>query len=309
MKKRCQILSLVFVSMFFVVLFSGCQPKSGVENVERNNQFSDGRLVVDMEVPICQQVPGDVVGKALGMEIINTDSVVGNITNSCKYFTDDTNYIGIRLNRLNYENQKSGQSGIDDIKIETDSSIDAEHFIVLPPVNEVVNIIVKVDENLILTVENGLSTQYSRVQVIGVASAVVNHLQNSSLSEDNPNDLADENEVSVNSDAKKLIDDFFDDLSKQDIQNALAKMDADIDTKQAWGVNFNTIASLKKVKMEAVYQNEWSETRQIYKAQLEVELKPNSQDFGWQNGVNNRWVAVERNSSGQWMIHELANNP
>lgn len=102
---------------------------------------------------------------------------------------------------------------------------------------------------------------------------------------------------------------FFGNLAALKIQDALALMDADSNTKQAWGVNFNTIKSLKVNKIEEAFKEEWTPNRQSFKVELGVQIKPEGEQFGWRNGANYRWITLEKNQSGQWMVHELANNP
>ena len=76
-----------------------------------------------------------------------------------------------------------------------------------------------------------------------------------------------------------------------------------------WGVNFNTIESLKVNKMEEAFKEEWTATRQSFKVELSVKVKPEGEQMGWDQGRNFRWISLEKNASGQWMIHEIANNP
>lgn len=149
-------------------------------------QNTNAVLTVDFKTPVCDQIPQSVVEKALGKKVTEVKSTMAGITNMCKYYTDKENYIEIRLNKLNYENQKTGQSAMEEAKIETDSSIKAEHFMVIPiPQPSIVNIIIKINDNLLLTVENGLSTEYSKKQVVAVASNAVKHLiTNSSKAKD-----------------------------------------------------------------------------------------------------------------------------
>jgi len=59
-------------------------------------------------------------------------------------------------------------------------------------------------------------------------------------------------------------------------------MDADEDTKQAWGVNFNTIESLKVNQIEEVDKEEWTPTHQRFKVELEAKVNPVGEEMGWQ---------------------------
>lgn len=101
---------------------------------------------------------------------------------------------------------------------------------------------------------------------------------------------------------------FFQFLSDKKIDEALAMMDAGESTKQAWGVNFNTIQSLELKKIEPVYEDEWTSARQIFRAELEVKVTSEGEGYGWSQGQNTRWLSLEKNNE-VWQVHELANNP
>jgi hypothetical protein len=306
-------IGIVAVAIIFYITSGNNTGIKGTNIVQNKNNA----LTVDFNTQVCDQIPKNIVERALGKAIIETKPTSGNITNVCDYFTNKENHITIRLNKLNYENQESGQSGMKDIKIETDLSIGAEHFIVIPTQQQtIVNILIKVNDNLLLTVENGLSTEYSKKQIIAVASDVVKYLISNSSDLDNLNEsnnneesAKDQGNQSDNQSQQELVNDFFTKLAKHEIQDALALMDANDNTKQAWGVNFNTIKKLTVKKIEETFKEEWSENRQSFKIELNVEIKPEGEQMGWQNGTNFRWVSLEKNSDGKWLIHELANNP
>lgn len=95
---------------------------------------------------------------------------------------------------------------------------------------------------------------------------------------------------------------FFERIADKKIEEALEMMDADNNTKQMWGVNFKSLESLKVTSMEPAFQEEWTAHRVIYKVQVEARAK--TDQYGWMNDPNTRWVTVEYGR-----IHELANNP
>jgi hypothetical protein len=127
--------------------------------------------------------------------------------------------------------------------------------------------------------------------------------------EKNPVDLAKEREKLLGDNQQQVVNTFFDDLSNKKYSEAIAMMDANDETKQGWSTNFATIESLKVNKIEEAFKEEWTPTRQTYKLDLDVQVKPEGLKIGWENGKNFRWVTVQKGVSGSWMIHELANNP
>ncbi len=84
--------------------------------------------------------------------------------------------------------------------------------------------------------------------------------------------------------------------------------DVDENTKQMWGVNFNTIQSLRVKDIAPVFEEEWTSSRQSFKVELEVGVTSEGEGYGWRQGQNTRWVTLQKNG-GIWQIHELANNP
>jgi len=83
-------------------------------------------------------------------------------------------------------------------------------------------------------------------------------------------------------------------------------MDANEDTKQMWGVNFNSLESLKIKSINPVFEEEWTANRVSYKVDLEAKVK--TDQYGWSDGLNPRWITLT-NDTGKWLVHELANNP
>ncbi|MFZ6015075.1 MAG: hypothetical protein ACOYUZ_01840 [Patescibacteria group bacterium] len=165
----------VSVLAIIALLFSGCGTA-----VSDNGSSGGGFKVLslDFKVPICDQVPKSVIEKAAGKAVTEVKPKTGNITNTCDYVIDKNNTITLRLNKLSYENQKAGQSGMEGVAIETDSSIKAEHFIVDPPTEIVMaSVLIKAGENTILTAEKGMSPDITKKQIIAVAAGAVNHLK------------------------------------------------------------------------------------------------------------------------------------
>jgi hypothetical protein len=108
---------------------------------------------------------------------------------------------------------------------------------------------------------------------------------------------------------QSVAESFMSDLSALKINDALAKMDANDSTKKMWEANFNTIESLSVKKVEEAFKEEWTATRQTFKFELDAKVKPAGEQLGWNQGTNFRWVSLEKNSGGAWLIHEIANNP
>lgn len=82
---------------------------------------------------------------------------------------------------------------------------------------------------------------------------------------------------------------------------------------QVWAVHFAAIKSFKILKLERVNEEEWTQTKHIYKVVLDVLMDPSSADapipyYGWQNGENTRWFVLEK-IDNVWKIASIATGP
>jgi hypothetical protein len=99
---------------------------------------------------------------------------------------------------------------------------------------------------------------------------------------------------------------FFSLIGEGKVQEALGMMDANENTKQMWGVNFNSVESMKIKSIEPAFKEEWTAERVTYKVMLDVKAK--TDQYGWSNGANARWITLTK-ATTSWVVHELANNP
>lgn len=82
---------------------------------------------------------------------------------------------------------------------------------------------------------------------------------------------------------------------------------------QAWAVHFSNINSFKLLSVEKANENEWTDTKHIYKVVLDVLMNPDSASapipyYGWENGQNTRWFTLEK-VGNTWKIAEIATGP
>jgi hypothetical protein len=342
----------ILAIVIIVVIFGACKPfssntgstsSSKKMDASKNTDIANNGVVpVDLRTPIGRQIPNSVIGEALGKTITKTEQSTGNITNSCKYYFDDVNYVKIRLNRLNYEGQRSAQSKVKDVKTSTDPSIHADHFIITYPTGKITDIYVRVNDNLILIVSPGYDTELSDYKTINLAAKVVTYLQekhdvnesnsgtiesDNALSEsdndanNNNNGTANDltvniNNVSMNSDTK-FIKNFFGLIENRKEDEAVMIMTdrntLSDSTKQAWGVQFNAIKDVKVINIKPSLQEEWTDTRHSYKVTLNIIMDPDSANapipyYGYDNGYNTRFITLQK-ENGAWRIDELATSP
>jgi len=92
------------------------------------------------------------------------------------------------------------------------------------------------------------------------------------------------------------------------------KLVLDDSTRQAWGVHFNAIESMKVLAIEPFWQEEWTENKETYKVTLEASVASEAANapipyYGWQDNPNFRWVTIEKGEDDVWQIAEIATGP
>jgi hypothetical protein len=114
---------------------------------------------------------------------------------------------------------------------------------------------------------------------------------------------------------------FFNLINEKRIPDAISMMEmtqADDTTKQSWGVYLNsfekvTVKDIKACKNDPCTEV-WNSGKEIYEVNLDVLMKPESAKvtipyYGWGNGLNTRWVVIQKNQQGIWKIVEIATGP
>ena len=309
----------LFVSLIVaVILLSGCGQK--------NNQIPDTKTSVKGDVgnDVCAEFSPDFIYSVIKKPIVKV--VASDIPNifACDYYTDykedffkdaKYNYVGaggpkvsIVLENLNVDKQKKADE-ILGLRVDSSSKINMENMVIYRKNNSVYSADLIINPDRYVRV-NSLNEAITDEELITLAAAMADKI-NGRLKfkiEKNPIDLEAAKAAELGASQEQVVRDFLNALSGKDIQKALGMMDANDNTKQSWGVNFNTIKSLEIKKIEEAFKEEWTPTRQTFKATLNVQVTDAGLQIGWSNGNNFRWITVEKNASG-WQIHELANNP
>jgi hypothetical protein len=83
--------------------------------------------------------------------------------------------------------------------------------------------------------------------------------------------------------------------------------------KQAWGVQFNAMNSVKVISIEPLNISEITNNKNIYKTALDISMNPDSVNeqipyFGYENGTNIRWIELIK--EGQiWKVNGIGTGP
>lgn len=114
-----------------------------------------------------------------------------------------------------------------------------------------------------------------------------------------------------------IIRTFFSQINEGKVSEAVMMMSksttSDDSIKQAYGVQYASINSVKVSKLEESSKRDWSETWHQYMATLDMEMDPASASgpipfYGYTNGENIRFINLIREGD-QWKIDGLATGP
>jgi hypothetical protein len=333
MKKKILILTLI------LVFATGCAKKNKITVADGQGGFKAVEIATetkeaniqkgDVGNDICQEFTADFVYSATGKTIVKVEPDWIMPTLACRYyFTYDPNYnknfedkrfraggqlIFMMLENLSVENQKKGLA-ILDATFKSEPRIKMENMTTFKENGSLRDIRLIINPNRYVRIEtNSGGKGITDEELINYAIKVAEKIQGN-LPFDIKNNPADTSADTVKPEEtgasqQAVASSFLDNLAALKISGALAMMDANENNKQMWGVNFNTIESLKVNKIEEAFKEEWTATRQSFKVELDVKVKPAGEQMGWNQGTNFRWISLEKNTSGVWMIHEIANNP
>ncbi len=82
------------------------------------------------------------------------------------------------------------------------------------------------------------------------------------------------------------------------------------DTMRAmWFENFKSIKSVEVKSIEVNRLPEWTDEIEYYKVVLDIKTDASPEQFGWENGLNTRWISIIPQGPGYWSIKEIATNP
>jgi hypothetical protein len=326
--------SRVAILTFFALclMAAGCgkgSPASGPSTGPGKQEGLLKTLTTNAGPDICKLFDGDFVYSATGKPIVKVEpSIIASLP-SCSYYTEySETYFKDKASGKAYpggrdlfitlektippERQKKNTLALG-MALETDSRIRFDHAIAKRKDGSIWSIFLFLDDKQFLDISMLQKPLASDDALIDFAAKVADRVAGRGGLDIkfNPAPQAQQNPPAnqqTGQDQQSMAQSFLDNIGSGKIDAALAMMDANQDTKQAWGVNFNGLKSLKVTKIEPTFKEEWTATRETFKAQLEVTLKSGDEFMGWSNGKNFRWITLQK-TGDKWLVHELANNP
>lgn len=268
---------------------------------------------------LCELFDAAFMAKAIGQTPVTTEVPTTYDADLCRYYPASTKsgpYILLTHNdHLSVANQKKGHEVLDRT-IETNDSINMEHFIVKQEDGLINSIYLVLGDMAYISINRTSAKALSETGMVELAATLAERLSSgdftttgsqSSGSTGNNWSSMSLGEVEKESEVLTVIR-FWDLIADGDVSSAVAMLDVDAPTKQMWAANFATLESLEIDRVSPVVLDEWTDTRQIFKATLEVKAGEAGEQMGWFDGSNARWVTLQK-SGNTWLVHELANNP
>jgi len=316
MKNRYFLFFFFLALICLVGLFINCLHDKQTTQPAGKSITETQEAELSVSTDVCGQFPRAWVAETLKKEIVMTERHDSNVTHSCQYYVTASAFITLRLNALNVEEQKKGQTALGRT-LTTNASIPIPHAVVLQDNGLINEILLVLGPDLFVTVDRSSSSAATDSELVAFAAKVAERIRTGGTTGTKPSAQPITETVHLPREAD-IISSFFSLISEHRASDAVGMMSAkaipDDSTRQGWAVQFNAFDSLKIISMEPSMQDSWTETTHSYKVVLDVKMKPdavNAQpipNYGWDDGRNTRWVSLSK-IGARWMIDGLATGP
>lgn len=337
MKNTSRIFPLLLLAAFLLTA-CGQEKTAGIPRTEMNGANPIGSQKADIAqsgveiADVCSYFPKELVESAIGRPIVKMEVSISS--NACDYYTGyKENYRHTPYGdkpggpkvvvvhdtkdfaRDRITNEKHGT------KYETDSSIGMANFVMRNNVKKIWQTALALGGERYIRIKF-IDDAVTGEDLVKIATEFAKKIKGDSSMNSTEGTTQSNNQAATENTGKNqattgrtganqqaLVTSFWQNIAGSKIDNAIAMMDASDQTKAMWKRNFATISTLKVNKIEEAFREEWTDNRQSFKVQLHVNVNPTGKQLGWQNGMNYRWVTLTKTASGQWLVHEIANNP
>jgi hypothetical protein len=298
------ILGIIIVAGVGVGLYSRTRRAPAVSSITVGND-------------VCSEFPKEWVQQVTGQTISKTEAIGGATTTVCQYYVDENNFITLRLNNLNVENQKKGQQAFGRT-ITTNSAIAMNHFIAVQPDGLINGVYLIINPNQFLVVDRSSLQVISEEEIVRFSQMVAEKIYGNTNTESAPLALVKTTTTTVPLPQETdIVNSFFNVIGEHRPADAVSMLAPDLisneSNKQAWAVQFNAFSSLKVISVEPALQEDWTDTQHEYKVVLEAAMKSESASapipyYGWENGSNTRWITIVKSGSF-WKISGIGTGP
>jgi len=304
MSKKVIIIGIGILAIVFILFVLN---RGGAGNVTQNLQNSL-KKEISVGNDICGEFPKEWATSAFEKPIIKTTSLDTTGTHSCQYYTDENNFIILRLNSLSVENQRKGQIALGRTII-TNPKIKMEHFVVIQEEGLINGIYLIINPNLFITVDRNSAKAASQDEILNFAIKAAERIESGENVVAAPTSTA---QAAVPlPQGEDIVRNFFSLINEGKISDAVNMLTPNAvpndSAKQAWGVQFNAFEKITIKQIEPAGEN-------TYKVTFDVKMKPGTENaqpmpyYGWGDGESVRWVALEK-IDNLWKVAGIATGP
>lgn len=300
-----------------VIFFNQSSPQTN----RGNNPFSLKKEVA-VGTDVCAEFPKEWVQSVINKTVVKIEKI--NLMKGldiCKYYIDETNFVTLRLNDLNFETQKKGQQELGRL-ITTNDRIVLNHFIATQGDNIINDIVLEINPNLFLAVDRSSTKVASETEIVDFAVKVAERIKNGdnqglvSAPTVEPTKKIETNIVPLPQE-QDIINNFISFIDEGKASDAVMMMTSKIinddSTKQAYGVQYAAMTSVKVKKIEESSRGDWTDTWHQYMITLDVVMDPSSANgpipyYGYEQGENIRFLNLVKEGN-QWKVEGLSTGP
>lgn len=271
---------------------------------------------------ICAEFPKEWVQSVINKTVVKTEEVnVMKGLNICQYYINETDFVSLKLNNLNFEIQKKGQQEFGR-SITTNDRIPLNHFVAIHDDNLINVIILEINPNLILSVDRTSTKAASETEIVDFAVQIAERIQKGenqglvSAPTVEPTKKTENNTVPLPQETD-IINNFLNFIDEGKASDAVMMMSSstinDDSIKQAYGVQYAAMTSVKVKKIEESSRGDWTDSRHQYMITLDVVMDPSSASgpipyYGYEQGENIRFLNLVKEGN-QWKVEGLATGP
>lgn len=298
---------LIVIGGFFIYKNLYVSQTSGNKNLA-----IEKKRTLDFNKPICEQITASQVEEILGKKIVDMKSITNSTSNICEYYIDETNFVTLRLNLLNFDTQKKGQE-LFKRKITTDSQISMEHFVAIQEDGLINDIVLKINNNMFIAIDRSSNKAANEEEIKKFAINISQIIESGNFEKKTENITKD---VPLPQ-SKNIIYKLYQLIEERRIDSAVSLLSnkniEDESSKQAWGVQFNAIKSVKIKTVEPIMEDSWTDKQEEYEVVLDMSMDTNSANapipyYGYENGENIRFITLIMEDD-LWRIDQIATGP
>jgi hypothetical protein len=274
---------------------------------------------------VCKEFPKEWVASVINKPIVKTKEFAMKGTYKCNYFLDENNFVALGFDELNFETQKRGQREFGKT-ITTNDKIPMNHFVALSSNNLIYDVILEITPDVFFSVDRYPENMISETEMVDFAVKVAERIKNGenqglgSVSTDTPTSEPTKkpgaNTVPLPQDTD-IINNFITFINEGKASDAVKMMSSKITnddaTKQAYGVQYAAMESVKVKKIEESSRSDWTDSWHQYMVSLDVVMNPNSAGgpipyYGFERGENIRFITLIKEGA-TWKIEGLSTGP